>query len=1171
LELAGGKPGLKLSTQQLTLKRGDKTVVTVRREPPEPPQEPETASDLPPTGEPPALVEIARFYGHNDEAPSVVVSPDGRRILSGSKDRTMILWDRETGREIRRFKEQGGSIQSVAISPDGRRALSGSQDTIVRLWDLESGDLIREFRGHTEGVFSVAFSPDGRLAYSTSGGFLRGGWEDGRDAAIRVWDVETGQEVRRMEGHRGIVRSVAVSPDGRRVLSGGRDSAVILWDAEAGAEIRRFRGHTTDEVVCVAFLPDGRRAVSGGGDTDRTIRLWDVETGQEIHRFRGLPQGLTWLAVSPDGRRLLSSHWRRPELLLWDLEARKPIHHLDFGTVGTTSGAFGPDGLHAAWGGGDGAIRMYRLSAPHKDKAAHAGAPPTWPTGVQPVIVELAPFRGHDGSVQIAVVSPDGRRILSGSNDKTMILWDRETAQPIRRFKEHGGAIQSVAFAPDGRRAASGGIDKIVRLWDLESGDPIGELRGHSECVFGVTFSPDGRRLASCSGAVGPWNSTDSTVRLWDVGTRRELRQLEGHKGGTVSLAFSPDGRWLLSGGHDMTPILWDTETGAEVRRFRGHTADVRCVAFLPDGRRAVSCSTDRTIRLWDVESGQELHCFRGHRLEVTWVAVSPDGRWLLSTDYGALELGFWDVEARKLIHRDNWRNVKPTRGSFTPDGRHAVEGGDDGVIRMFRLTSPGQDKAADANGPVAPLVKLVEIDRFVGHNRKAENVAVSQDGRRILSASWDRTMILWDRETGRMIRRFGQQGGAKFSLAISPDGRRALSGGEDTVVRLWDLERGEVIREFRGHTGWVFCTAFSPDGRLAYSTSGGTDNGHGWDELPDFAIRVWDVETGRPVRRLEGHRGLVWSVAVSPDGRRILTGSQDRLMILWDAESGAEIRRFPGHTDNVMCVAFLPDGLRAISASEDRTIRLWDVQTGQDIHCMRGLTDKVTWLAISPDGRRLLSSSYNGRELLLWDLDTRTQIQCLDYGNVSPLRGCFTPDGLHAIWTGTDGVVRLYRLQPDDPSASSSTVYLCNLQETRSSIGFGALGKNGDLGYDPGNGDRRIIVKGVLAKKGLSMHATARGFSFARYQLDGKYTSFHSVAAANDSVRVSSRGMAATPMIFSVVGDGRELWKSRPIQRPGESQPCTVNVTGVRQLEVRVYCDEQGVAHAVWVDPHVQ
>jgi hypothetical protein len=160
--------------------------------------------------------------------------------------------------------------------------------------------------------------------------------------------------------------------------------------------------------------------------------------------------------------------------------------------------------------------------------------------------------------------------------------------------------------------------------------------------------------------------------------------------------------------------------------------------------------------------------------------------------------------------------------------------------------------------------------------------------------------------------------------------------------------------------------------------------------------------------------------------------------------------------------------------------------------------------------------------------------------------------------------------------------VYLCDLQETHSFVGFGALGKNGDLGYDPGvgignpaGGDRRIIVRGVPARKGLSMHSTAAsagpGFSFARYQLDGKYRSFHSAAAANDSIAAMTRGMLDTPMMFSVVGDGRLLWRSRPIQRPGESQPCIVDVTGVRQLEVRVTHSSGGATHAVWVDPYVQ
>ena len=376
---------------------------------------------------------------------------------------------------------------------------------------------------------------------------------------------------------------------------------------------------------------------------------------------------------------------------LWDLETGEEIERLD-GQKGVWSLAFAPDGRRAVTTAIDKTVRVW-------------GLPPGRAPGEQPAMVEVAHFLGHEGAVGATVaVSHDGRRILTGSDDESLILWDRETARSIRRFTGHEGAVRAVAFSPDGLHAISGGDDKVIRLWDLESGETIGQFRGHADPIWSVAFSPDGRLAYSAGGRYPndgqrPQDWSDSPLRIWDVKTSRELRKLDGHKG-TVWIALSPDGRRVLSGGHDMSLILWDGATGKKSRRYRGQQSAVTCVAFLPDGRRAVSCGWDGSIRLWDVESGQEIPRFP-RNFGATWVAVSPDGRRLLSSNFIGRDLRLWDVESGSLIQRINYGNVNPNRGSFTPDGQYALWGGMDGVVRMYRLNGPAQaDRPASPAGP---------------------------------------------------------------------------------------------------------------------------------------------------------------------------------------------------------------------------------------------------------------------------------------------------------------------------------------------------------------------------------------------------------------------------------------------------------------------------------------
>ncbi|KAI0046384.1 WD40 repeat-like protein [Auriscalpium vulgare] len=289
--------------------------------------------------------------------------------------------------------------------------------------------------------------------------------------------------------------------------------------------------------------------------------------------------------------------------------------------------------------------------------------------------------RGHKDKVVSVALSPDGKRIVSGSYDQTVRIWDTETGQQVGTpLKGHRFEVVSVAFSPDGRHVVSGSYDNTIRIWDAETGKLKGApLKGHKLMVVSVAFSPDGRRVVS------GW--ADHTIRIWDAQTGQVVGlPLEGHTHTVMSVNFSPDGTRVISGSADRTICIWDAETGQLVGTpWKGHTRGVFSVAFSPDGRRVVSCSDDRTIRIWDAETGQQVGTpMEGHTEQVWSVAFSPDGSRVVSGSSDKT-IRIWDAETGQQVgtlegHTDSVRSV-----AFSPNGRRVVSASYDKTIRIWR------------------------------------------------------------------------------------------------------------------------------------------------------------------------------------------------------------------------------------------------------------------------------------------------------------------------------------------------------------------------------------------------------------------------------------------------------------------------------------------------------
>ena len=953
-----------------------------------------------------------------------------------------------TIRERNSLEGHVDSVTSVSFSPDGKMIASGSADGMVIIWN-RNGKKIKDFKAHEKKITSLGFSPDSQKLLSAS-----------EDKTLKLWSLK-GKKIAIFKGHEDEITTFSFSPDGQKVISGSKDKTLKLWNLD-GTEIKTFRGHK-DSINSVNFSPDGKIIAS---ISNEMMKLWSLD-GKEI---KTLNDGGKVVSFSPDGQTIVVQHNDYPFITL----RRRDGSFLKFFFSPYNSSqslVFSRDGQ-----------TIYSSRFSQQTVYASILQIDTGKT------VDFN-FTGHRNSVTSISLSPDGKMLASGSDDKTVKLWSLESRKFQTSEANDVNEVNEVSFSPNGQIVSSVNNSE-VKLWERD-----GTLKTTlPENKSKISFSADSHKLVSASQL--------NTLQLWQQGGTF----LKSYQGKFIDGSFSPDGRTIAVVRNNNTVELSSSD-GKLIKILSGHKDKVYQISFSPNGEIIATASEDKTIKLWQ-RDGTLIASLNGLN-QVSNISFSPDAETLVTASEdktiklwrrnGTLVTSFnGDIQnigfsrnSKTLAILDSDNNVKflgrdgKLIKSLKSEQIMSVEFSSDGEI--IAINNPGQNEAKET-------LELWRMDgTFLAklQNKEKKNyIRVSgftPDSQIIVSSNYYDKLYFWKRN-GSLVSIFD-----KKVKSFSSDYQTLVTVEGNDKVNLWKRD-GTLIRTIQVKSEKANLSdndssniTFSSNGQILIIYTGfgnvelwridGTflktfpclpdktieqfgDDNFCKDQPPlsfssdsqTLAIRTnknevqfWGINSKAKVevkllKTIKGESNRVEKIEPIPNSNKIAISWSYDVLKLWQLpeQSGKQpqlLKTLPGHKDWIKSLSISPMSGMIASASDDNTVKLWR-RDGTFLYTFTGHKNKVNSVSFSPDGK-LIASASDDKTVKVWQLDGKVIKSFEEHGN-KVTSVSFSPDGKTLASASQDNTIKLWSLD----SKNNKSLATLSGDEPITSVSFSPDGK---------------------------------------------------------------------------------------------------------------------------------